>query len=112
MGRKDPAKGGVYPDAWHIPGGGVEQGETFEQTLEREMREEVGIDVSKHKVVHVPVVNLGTSEKTLETGERALVRMQFNYFEVHIDQNAQDIKLNPGDDLAEMKWFSKEELAK
>jgi hypothetical protein len=21
MGKKDPAKGGVYPDCWHIPGG-------------------------------------------------------------------------------------------
>ena len=25
MGLKDPAKGGVYPDVWHIPGGGIDE---------------------------------------------------------------------------------------
>jgi 8-oxo-dGTP pyrophosphatase MutT (NUDIX family) len=28
MGQKDPNKGGVYSDYWHIPGGGVDNGET------------------------------------------------------------------------------------
>ena len=27
---KNPKEGGVFPDCWHIPGGGVEQGESNE----------------------------------------------------------------------------------
>jgi 8-oxo-dGTP diphosphatase len=34
----------LYPDFWDIPGGQIEDGENPEQTLRREMMEELGID--------------------------------------------------------------------
>jgi len=112
MGKKDPKKGGVYPNAWHIPGGGVDEGETMEQALAREIREEVGIDITKYRIIKVPLIGAGVSEKTLkDTGEKVLCHMEFNRFEVHIDdKNADEIELHLDDDLIEAKWFSKEEL--
>ena len=112
MGRKDPSKGGVYPDAWHIPGGGVDFDETFLDTLEREVKEEVGIVVSKCKVIQLPIKREGSAEKTLkDTGERVLCNMEFNYFEVYVPKNASEVELSLTDDLVEAEWFSREELA-
>lgn len=45
MGRKNPEMGGVYPDAWHIPGGGIEDGESLEDAVNREVYEETGLDI-------------------------------------------------------------------
>ncbi len=112
MGKKDPSKGGVYPDVWHIPGGGIDEGESMEQALIREVMEEVGIDIHNYNITKIPMVGNGTTEKTLkETGEKVLCEMEFNRFEVHIDdKNADDIELNLEDDLVEAKWFSRDEL--
>ena len=38
-------RGGVYPDCWIVPGGGVEPDETNLDTLKRETKEETGIDI-------------------------------------------------------------------
>ena len=113
MGRKDPAKGGVYPDAWHIPGGGVEPVETLEDAVTREIGQEVvGLDLSKYEVTHLPIVGEGASPKTLDTGERVWCNMQFNHFEVHLDKPAAELaqELKPGDDLVELRWFGRDEL--
>lgn len=112
MGKKDPSKGGVYPDVWHIPGGGMKEGETMEQTLAREVSEEVGIDISPYHAKSIDIIGHGTTEKTLkDTGEKVMCEMEFNRFEIKIDdKNADEIELHLDDDLAEAQWFSKEEL--
>ena len=112
MGKKDPTKGGVYPDCWHLPGGGTDEGEDLQQALRREIGEEVGINVSNYSPILIPEKGTGVSEKTLRTGERVLCKMEFNRFRVDIDDKpASEIKLRLGDDLVEIKWFNPEELS-
>src|SRR3989339_368355 len=79
MGKKDPAKGGVYADCWHIPGGGVDEGESFERALKREVQEEVGIDITPYNLVRIPGKGTGVAERMLQ-GENVLCRMEFNRF--------------------------------
>lgn len=35
------------PQIWELPGGGLEEGESLEETLRREIREEVGLEIIK-----------------------------------------------------------------
>ena len=41
-----------YVSGWHLPGGGVEVGETFREALQRELMEEGEIELSGEPVLH------------------------------------------------------------
>ena len=43
--------GGPYAGAWLLPGGGVDEGESLETGLRREMREETGCDIDDVRAV-------------------------------------------------------------
>ena len=111
MGKKDPSKGGVYSDCWHIPGGGVDEGEDKMTTLKREIFEETNLKVDDAVIELVDDKGHGATEKTLKpTGEKVWCNMNFNVYSVRLNQNAEDIDLNPSDDLVELKWFTMSEL--
>ncbi len=47
IAKKPARKGG----AWEFPGGKVEVGETFGAALEREIQEELGVEIQAHQVL-------------------------------------------------------------
>ncbi|MDD4937858.1 MAG: NUDIX hydrolase [Candidatus Shapirobacteria bacterium] len=110
MGQKDTNKGGVYSDCWHIPGGGVDEGETKETALIREIKEETGIDISSLEIKLVDNQGKGTSEKTLSTGEKVICEMEFNVYKIQLPQNSKDVKIILSDDLVEYDWFDLSDL--
>lgn len=111
LGMKDPDAGGVYSDCWHIPGGGIEPGETQQEALSRELREEAGIGISNATVTLIDDTGTGQSEKRLkETGEVVNVAMKFYVYKISLQQDAADIRTAPGDDIEKLIWASRKEL--
>jgi 8-oxo-dGTP pyrophosphatase MutT (NUDIX family) len=52
-----------YVSGWHLPGGGVEVGETFRQALERELMEEGAIELSGEPELHGMFFNSHVSRR-------------------------------------------------
>lgn len=103
-------KGGVYEGQYVVPGGGVDEGETKEIALRREMLEETGIDIKDAKIEHI-FSSSGEHEKTLrDTGERVLVKMDFFNYRIELRQSADEVDVRTEDDWNEAKWFEVGEL--
>lgn len=114
MGMKDPDGGGVYSDCWHIPGGGIDEGENKTQALVREIQEETGLDISGYKIEFVDNEGKGISTRKLkDTGEIAECEMTFYVYKVVInDKSAKDIQISLDDDLVKYEWINLEDLRK
>lgn len=113
MGRKDPNGGGVYPDAWHIPGGGVNEGETLLDAAVRELFEESSLQVDPGLFEVAPgEPGHGEWEKRKSDGTRVWCEMEFNRFIVHLDKSAEELAgiVRPGDDIIEWAWFDQQQL--
>ena len=46
-----------YPDCWDVVGGHIEAGESAEQALVRECREEIGVDVEEFRPLQVRIID-------------------------------------------------------
>lgn len=104
-------EGGVYPNCWHIPGGGVEEGETKELALIREMHEEIGLDITRFSKKLVRDTDTDEADKTdKQTGETYHVIMQFNVYQINIPIPNSEINIELHDDLTEYRWVSINDL--
>jgi len=91
----EPGKG-----KWSIPGGLVELGETVEQTVIREVKEETGLEVEKPE--HVDVVdNVVLDEKG---------RTRFHFVIIDFSVKLKGGVLKAASDAEELKWVALDEV--
>jgi 8-oxo-dGTP diphosphatase len=99
MGNKAPGAG-PYPDTWRLPGGGGGEGESLEQALIREVKEEVNLNVTKFKKIFV-----WEDDTTNRKGE--LIHYIFNIYRIETEGRE-----SVSQEFPSLKWVEKEELSR
>jgi 8-oxo-dGTP pyrophosphatase MutT (NUDIX family) len=85
----------LYPNCWTLPGGRVEEGESLEQAILREVKEELGFDLRAYDLFKTVVEN-----SLSETTERHI-------YWGNISDRIKNLKLGEGTALM---YFSLEEI--
>ncbi|MGO7859747.1 NUDIX domain-containing protein, partial [Rhizobium ruizarguesonis] len=64
----------VHEPFWTVPGGRAEIGETSEETLKREMVEELGVEVTVHQIIEAEFVPIAlfVVEEILDDPKQAM----------------------------------------
>lgn len=85
---------GALKDKWEFPGGKIEKGETPEEALKREIKEEMSIDIEVHQYI----------SSTLVSYEDKNIHLSL-YLCTMINENIHDVEHES------IRWCTKEELS-
>ena len=99
--NKEKLKGFTGEPYWDIPGGRIQKGQTVEETLRREVEEEIGVT----EITNVKTFSIVLSKIRIPQGEDS-VGLILGAYTCEIPENS-EIKLS--DEHTEAKWFSLEE---
>ena len=88
------------PDEWDFPKGGMNPGEDEEDTLKREIREELGdkIQFSLIRQSSCNIIYSWSKEKQIKEGMRGQARISF-----WLDYNGGEIEIDP-EEIRDYKW--------
>lgn len=74
---KKPKDRGVYPGQWAIPGGGIDPGETAQQALRREIKEETGLNIKNINPVYFYELAVTKYHPTSPSSKQQLILLVF-----------------------------------
>lgn len=89
---------GPYPNTWHLPGGGVEEGESYEDAVKREVMEETGL-----KIENIKQIEVLEDDEPNKHGE-------MTHYIFHILKADPIGEFNPTKELPTLEWVDKKEL--
>ena len=96
-----PARGGLWQDKWICPGGKLEEGETIEEGIKREVKEETGLEIELIR----PLVPF---DRIVKEDNRTMLHV------IYIDYMARFVggELKPDSDVGEGCWVERTDLHK
>lgn len=97
IGKKEETEGHPISGQWHLMGGHLEHGETLEQAIKREIKEEANFDVEVYELVESSTFAWSENDE--------LNSIQFVF---HCKPNGGTAKAK--EDLEEIKWVAADQI--
>ena len=85
----------IYPNLWSIPAGHIEENESFEDCLKREIKEELGVNITKI------VKSIQPYEGELDS---RYWKVKLFIIDVDVDE------INPNKEIADYKWIDPKDV--